>query len=123
MDWLEELERLEKAITPGPWEWRAKYQLPNCYGGLENRWYVGAVGDLTRTVSLALVSEADETMSLDDEAKSLIEFRNAAPRLLAIARAAQAVADCGWGMAYTPESYHDERIAKMEALRKALKEE
>ena len=65
-------------------------------------------------------------VALTDEERREFEgmvygVRNSVPRLLAIAAAAKEVAACGWGTAAKmPESYHFERIAKMEALRAAL---
>jgi hypothetical protein len=47
-------------------------------------------------------------------------LRNEAPRLIAVLRAAEKVARFDWGTAGTTESYHDLRMAAMNALRAAV---
>ena len=89
-EWISELERLELAVESAPWEWKASYQMPDEWGGLERRWAMRKVGCRDRVLSLGLVSESsDRTLKEPDAEMALLcALRNAAPTLLAIARAA-----------------------------------
>jgi hypothetical protein len=114
---LDELDRLEKAATQGPWESRVDASDPR---GARADWFVTSLERVILRESRPWFWN-DPPRRDEADLNLIAALRNAAPQLLAIAAAAKEVAASGWGTAAKmPESYHFERIAKMEALRAAL---
>ncbi len=78
MTWLDELEKLEKAATPGPWDKISK---------MDGYTAIGAKTLIARVFSEVFRDQATETAN----ANLIAGLRNAAPQLLEIARAAEKV--------------------------------
>lgn len=86
-DWLEELAQLEQAATPGPWRFWDNRGKPTWTHYKDGEQPPDGVieGDAHQGV---LIGGHNCTVTLPQDSMLIAALRNAAPRLLAIARAA-----------------------------------
>ena len=136
MKWLDDLEALEKAATPEPWEYDSVPLERNELGdktlgpsAIPPRYHLLQTADVhpqlkakLPIVGIATGPYYDPKKSIfirEQDGKLMAASRNALPRLIAIAKAAGQVAAEDWGTSCS-ENCHYGRIAKMDALRAAL---
>ena len=97
MTWIDELERLLTEATPGPW--RHEFSDRGGYDALTGAWTISST---ERTVAVVDQADYDKEAWEDRDFRSpeaastselIISLRNAAPRLLALARAGELLFD------------------------------